>query len=384
MRNDAVIVEATADLLGEDGWISFTLASVARRAGLSVRPVRDRYADRLHLAAAAWDRLIAPVWSDSMAKVLASVSSGDASRLEAALTPFVNPGPTHRAAAELLAVAAHDESVRALVADAALTPLERALDPTPPGKPTQAAVHGYAVMLAMGLLWESWRSTAEGVDLASPLAERAAALSSPAEAAPLPSERATHLDRGPVIDTGDRMWDAVLAATLRQVGTRGYEAATVEAIAAEAGCSQTVLFRRYTTKADAFLDATRRMVGAAMELNAAYQQRIASEYSPGVSEATMMREFMHPSRQVERVIALEQYRLAWHDERLAVSIELEQAPIQDAYVESLSHLPTDEARARLHLELAMGMGAVILAQLVPDAWLLPYDVVTIPLLDGGA
>lgn len=379
-RNDQLIVEATASLLSEEGWAALTLAGVAHRAGLSARPVKDRYPDRLTLAAQAWERLISPGWSESMAAVIATATSGDAQALKSALAPFADPGPVHGAAVELLLVAAHDEDVRAVVTPAALRPIEEALDPA--NGPAVAAARGYAVMMALGLLLESWRNTAAGLDLTAPLAHLAPVLSIPGEPVPLPLERATHLDEGPVIETGDPLWDAVLVATLRQVGTRGYEAATVEAIVAEAGCSQSVLFRRYATKSDAFFDATRRMAGGAMALNVAYQQKVATEHSPGVAEAVMMREFMRPGREIERVIGLEQYRLTRHHEQLRADVEAEQAAVQSAYLESLAHLPQAEARARLHLELAMGMGTVLLSQLVVNSWQLPYDVITVPLIDG--
>ena len=87
-------------------------------------------------------------------------------------------------------------------------------------------------------------------------------------------------------------------------------------------------------------------------------------------------------REIERVIGLEQYRLTRHHEQLRADVEAEQAAVQSAYLESLAHLPQAEARARLHLELAMGMGTVLLSQLVVNSWQLPYDVITVPLIDG--
>ena len=381
-RNDRLIVEASAAVLAEDGWSGLALSRVARRAGLSVSPVRDRYPNRLALAAAAWEQVHGPVWGDSVSAVIDAADAADARNLGAALQPFLKPSAELRASGELLMVAAHDEQVRALVTDLALAPLTRSLNPSLAGSPERAAIRGYVVMLALGLLLESWRSHAPHVDLTIPLEGLASVFRTPGVPRSLPAERAAHLDEPPIIDTGDSLWDAVLHATLRQIGTYGYEAATVEAIVSEAGCSESVLFRRYATKSDAFLDATRRMVGAATELNVAFQQRMAEEHSPGLSEAIMMREFMRPGREVERGIGLEQFRLAWHDERMRIATEAEQAPIVAGYLESLTHLPAGEALARLHLEFAMGMGTVWLAALLPESWELPYDVVTVPLIDG--
>lgn len=383
-RNDRVIIEATSYLLGERGWSDLTLSSVARRAGLSLTPVRDRYPDRLALAAAAWEQTIGPAWARSISSVIAAADAASSEGLHAALEPFLKPGRLHRAAGELLMVAAHDDAVRTVVAAQAIDPLAPLLDPSAADGPSRRAVRGYAVILALGLLMESWRSHADAVDLAAPVVDVARALRSPGTPRVLPPDSAPYLDEGPRFDTGDPRWDSLLRATLRQVGSRGYEAATVEAIVADAGCSQGVLFRRYRTKAEAFLDATRRMIGAATQLNLDYQQRIAREYSPGVAEAIMLREFMRPGREIERVIGLEQYRLAWWTPSLRAELEAEQAPAQAAYLHSVAHLPSAQALARLHLEFAMGMGPVLLAQLHAAAWQLPLDVVTVPLIDGSA
>ena len=382
-RNDRLIVEAAASVLAEEGWSGLALSRVARRAGLSVSPVRDRYPDRLALAAAAWEQVLAPNWSDSMSAVVDAADAADPHDLHRALQPFLTPSAQHRGAGEVLMVAARDDQVRALVADRALAPLERSLNPALAGGPERAAIRGYVVMLALGLLLESWRTHAPDVDFTVPLHALASALRNPAVPQPLPPERAAHLDEGPRIDTGDPLWDAVLRATLRQIGIYGYEAATTEAIVSEAGCSESVLFRRYATKAEAFLDATRRMTAEATQLNVEYQQRMTEKHSPGIAEAIMMREFMRPGREIERGIGLEQFRLAWHDERLARDIEAEQATVVAGYLESVTHLPVGEALARLRIEFAMGMGTVMLAQLIPASWQLPYDVVTVPLIDGG-
>lgn len=380
IRNDGVILQATQELLAEEGWAGVSLNSVARRAQLSVRPVRDRYADRRELVAAAWEQLIAPLWASSVAAVVSAADAADEGALLTALTPFARPGGIHRAGGELVMVAAHDEDVRAIVADAAILPLARLLDGSARGR-ARAAIHGYAAMLALGLLLESWREGAAEVDLVGFARRLAAAFREPSRPRRLPSAGAPHLDEGAVIDTGEPVWDAVLRATLRQVGTRGYESATVESIVAEAGCSQSVLFHRYPTKGEAFLDATRRMFGAATALNVAYQQRMAHAHSPGIAETIMLREYMRPGREVERVIGLEQYRLAWHDAAMRAALHSEQLPMREAFLREHADLAVGEARALLHVELAMGMGPVLLAQLVPEAWELPYDVVTVPLID---
>lgn len=61
--------------------------------------------------------------------------------------------------------------------------------------------------------------------------------------------------------TGDPAWDAILTATLDCVGELSYEAATIDAIDAAGGYTHTVIFTRYRTKQDLFIDATDRIMG---------------------------------------------------------------------------------------------------------------------------
>ncbi|MBU6245993.1 MAG: hypothetical protein KGP12_12335, partial [Actinomycetales bacterium] len=109
--------------------------------------------------------------------------------------------------------------------------------------------------------------------------------------------------------------------------------------------------------------------------------RIAAASSIGMSEAVAMRELMRPGRERNRIVALEQYRLVWHDADLRERYRQVQEPVLEAYVASIFHGDPVASRARAHLELARGSGPIMLAQLIPESWQLPYDVVTIPLLD---
>ena len=95
-----------------------------------------------------------------------------------------------------------------------------------------------------------------------------------------------------------------------------------------------------------------------------------------------MREFMRPGRERLRLINLEQYRVSWHDERFQRMMNQVLEPFMDAFAASIPQASPAQARAAALMEIIRGAGPVALSHLVPETWSLPYDVVTIPLLDS--
>lgn len=381
LRNDRRILTAAIDVIANEGYSGLSLTEVARCAGLSIRPVRDRFPDRFALASAIWADGVSPPLVASLESLVTAAQEADEESLLAALQSLTVPDMRLRVATELLIVSTHDAPTAELVAADLGRQLARWLNPRGRGGSTAAAARGYVLMLAFGLILESWRADASRIVLDGEVAALCRALRAPTRLRSLPTQSAVHLDASPLLDTGDPAWDAMLASTLEQVGRKGYDKATVEAIANEAGYSQTVLFSRYPTKRDAFLDATRRMFAASTDLNRAYQLRMAARSSPGIAEAVMLREYMKPGRELARIVGLEQYRLAWHDPEMRLALESEQMGFRREYRRAHAQLTDAQFRARLHMEHAIGMGPVLLAQLSPTAWRLPYSAITVPLID---
>ena len=79
-------------------------------AGLSLRPVRDRFADRSELAAAAWTSRVYPELVGDLIRLQEAtdlaIKSGEAQGLIDALEPFHRPEPRMRAAKDGVAAAA--------------------------------------------------------------------------------------------------------------------------------------------------------------------------------------------------------------------------------------------------------------------------------------
>ncbi len=385
-RKTEQILDAALAQADVEGWPGLAVLPVARRAGLAPGTVTARFGQRTGLAVALWrQRLASSVDAAVIALLEACPSRGaapDAEQLLAALSVFARPNETMRAAAELLIVARHQPPVAAAVGESLGAVLTEALTPRRGHlSRAQAGRHGYLVLLALGLLIESRGHPGEFFDLSHEVDLLAGALAASPHLAGLPAETAAHLDEPAVFNTGEEAWDALLQAMLDEVATHGYDGATVERVAAACGYSQGLIFRRYPTKRDMFLDVTNRMYANATELNEAYVRGLTETHSPGIAEAAHMREHMLPGRQPLYTANLEQVRLSWRDGEMRAVME---AGIQDTISrlaeEDTTRTP-EQLETWIHIQIALGYGVSLLAGLYEPAWQLPYHVVTIPLID---
>ena len=380
LAKDQAILDAAEAVLAHDGWAALQFARVAADAGVSVQALRTRYVDRLGLAQTLWRERCGPALVDGLGTLVAA-SSGAVADLTAALHAFAQPSLRLRGAVELIVVSTHEPALHTMVARTCEESLTPWLVPARGGPTrTAAARHAFLFALGLGLVILSYTTASSPLDLSQEAARIAPALTSDVAPARLPAQQADHLDKEAVFGTGDPAWDALLQATLDQVGTVGFDRATVSGIAHAAGYTEGLLFARYATKRDLFVDATARMTEPATRLNQAMSDDLAKRYSWGISDAVMMREFMRPGRERVRTIVLEQYRLASHQPDVQAVVEGGSAPTATMaashVVEDPEHLP-----ARTLVERSLGIGAPLLAAIDPEAWSLPYDVVTVPLLD---
>lgn len=350
---------------------------------------KDRFANRSSLGAAVWSqRLAAPVTERLEALLRTCPRPGTAPEIDAlhlALTPFMEPDQTMRASAELLIVGRYDHAVGQAI-EATVGPILReAL--TPRGSAltrAQAARHAYVCVVALGLMVHSRRSPMPAADLVSETASIAQALASDVKPTALPRERLAVAQHGIDFDTGDPAWEALLQATIDQVGSLGYEAATVEVITAAAGCTRGLLFARYDSKSELFTDAADRVLAEGVTTTAEYQSQLTHRYGEGVAEAAMMREFALPKHRNARTVHLEQVRLCWHDEPMLAKIATSYAEAAWRLAETQPDKTHTQLSAYLHVGLALGIGVNLLPELYPDVWRLPMDVVTVPKLGAVA
>jgi hypothetical protein len=101
----------------------------------------------------------------------------------------------------------------------------------------------------------------------------------------------------------------------------------------------------------------------------------------GIADAVAIREVQRPHVASQRATHLEQIRISWHDDELqrALAAEFDQF-VADATAADPAWAPANSP-AELHVSIALGFGLSLLPVLHPEAWSLPYDVVTIPLAE---
>lgn len=386
IANDARILDAAEAILADDGWEDASVLRVAERADLSRRAVLNRYGDRAGVTLAAWTSRLAVPLRDALRSVVAARPAhgdpADAERIADALQPFLDPSRTMRAAAEVLIVSSFQPDVSQAVNSTLASPLEAWLTPSRTGlSGADAARNAALIALALGILLEA-RAYPDGLDMdiTDDLARLAAALSRDVAPRRLPAERADYLDAEPVLDPDPEV-AAMLGATLRLVGRDGYEAATIDRIAAECGHTSGFIFGHYPNKRRLFLDATARLLAQAEAQSHDFQVAIAGRHSPGIAEATLLREIMRSEHRSLRTIALEQYRLSWHDEDILDAFLAPRTTAVERVEQSEPTLTEQQARGRAFIGFARGIGYGLLAQFSDDAGALPHDVVAVPLVD---
>jgi AcrR family transcriptional regulator len=377
-RTDRALCAASILVAAEEGWGDFTFAEVARHAGTSRRPLQDRFSGRSALAAAAWRDSAEPALRGLMVELLASAgllhSGSDRERFIAVLDELAHPSLELQAAVEFLIVGQFDADVKRAVLGTLGAEVSIWCGPRD-GELTreEAARRAFMLSVALGLVLVARRPGVERVDVEHVGDVLLRALAWPAPSSPLPEMDSPHFREPVPFNTGDEVRDRLLQATLDVVGERGYDAATVDAIAHRAGSSEGALFARYPTKVALYLDASQRQAAYGLRSNEACIEAVARTHGRGIAEAAIIREFMRPGREHLRVFALEQMRTGWHDPVLREAILREYT----AFVAEAHATKPGFNLAEAHVGFAIGGGTLLLCVLYPDAWLLPYDVVTV-------
>jgi AcrR family transcriptional regulator len=378
-RTDRAICAASFRVAAEQGWGEFTFARVAREAGTSRRPLQDRFAGRSHLAAATWAESIEPGLRGLLAEFLASAGllqvEPDRDRLVSVLDALAHPSVEVQAAVEFLIVAQFDEALAAAVRSTLGDEIARWCGPRESELAREeAARRAFMVSVALGLVLVARRPGVDRIDVEHVADVLLRILATPVPSAALPELDACRVHEPVPFDTGDEVRDRLLQATLDEVGEHGYDAATVDSIAHRALSSQGALFARYPTKAALFLDAVRRQSAHAMRVNEECMSLLEARHGRGLAEAALIRESMRPGRDSQRVLALEELRTGWHEPVLREAVARE----YEAFVAESHATRPGFSLAEAHVGFAVGGGTLLLSVLYPDAWLLPYDVVTVP------
>ena len=376
-RTDRVLCAASIRVAAQEGWGEFTFAEVAREAGTSRRPLQDRYASRSQLAAATWRESAEPVLRGILVELLASSgllqSDPNRDRLVSVLDELAHPSLEIQAAVEFLIVGQFDDALKEEVLATLGAEISQWCAPRDGLSREDAARRAFMLSIALGVVLVARRPGVERIDVEGVADVLLRALASPARARPLPEMDSPHFHGAVTFKTGDEVRDRLLEATVDVVGECGYDAATVDAIAQRAESSEGALFARYPSKVALYLDASQRQAAHGLRSNEACIEELTTSHGRGVAEAAIIREFMRPGRDRLRNFALEQMRTGWHDPVLRETIVREYTAFM---AEAHATRPGFNV-AEAHVGFAIRGGTLLLCVLSPDAWLLPYDVVTV-------
>lgn len=384
LRNSARLLDSGVELLAADGWGALSFRAVADRAGLSPRPLRDRYADVPALAAGVWAERCYPAVADALMRVQAAAGlRGDAPSEKACaeiLDELAHPSPVMLAAGELLVVSHFEPLLRGAVGGTLGRDVQAWCAPRS-GRPSRAmgARRAYLLCLALGLVLAGRRPGAERYTMAEEAAVLFEALADDRAPVALPPGRTAPFAGNVVFDTGDPLRDALLASTLAEVGEHGYDGATTRRIVEAIGVTEGALFARYSSKLEVFIEATKMHSAQGYQANDEWLRGLAERYGDGIAAAVFMNEGMRPRYARLRALGLEEVRVTWHDPALrdAHAKELDEfaaALLNDEAITS----PRRRDPANVHRRFAMGLGIYLLPHLYPGCWRLPYDVITVP------
>ena len=370
VANDATLQAAAVDQIAESGWDAMTMVKVATAAELTYGASYARFPDKTALGLDLWRSTLGPALESALADVAdaLTIRSADAS---GSLELVARPNTTLLAAIELLQAAYFDPRLRAGIWDDLAAWLR------PEGASASAdAVRAAGNVVSLGLLLLARRSWVAGLDLTSEWHRYARAFRAPIPAVPLPAADTAYLREGPFA-TGDDRLDRVLSATADEVARRGFRGATISRICRAGGASPTYLYQRWPNKLALVSAAADALLARGLHLNADFLERVTRDHGRGIAEALIWHAHSAPDLITERAIILELNRLACFEASIAAVHEQRERPIVEASAEPAM-------RAFAHTEIALGLGVVLMAQLVPAMHTLPFDVVTVPLAEGSA
>ena len=379
VAHDADLLRGALVDVAERGWDAASIRSMAQRSGLTHGAVYGRVANRGEWGAKVWAGLLRPALDRHLTGVSEAIRRRDAGALRALLHEAAVADVDLRAALELVMAAAFDPGLR----DAVRLPAADLVGEYLNGSPADAARHAVAVSLVLGLVLTSTRPWVREAPVSEALGRWSECIVAEASASDIPADRAMHLGVVPEFTTGDDRIDRLLLAVINEVGAHGYARTTIQRICALAGVTSGLAYARFSGKLEIFLAAIQATLAEGFSENTAWLHELTGAHGRATAEAIAIREIMRPDLTVARTLTLEQARLANFEPRLA-QIHVSQ---ERSELESRARQVEPDAQRMIvalgHVELALSLGVLIVADLAPEAWRLPYIVVTGPAAHSG-
>lgn len=391
ITNDDGIRTATITCLVRDGYLETSLDTIAREADPSSRPVHDRFNGLADAAADAWTHRAGPALAGVLEAMLDAAlpspnadttNDGAADVLATGFAALLDPSPELLAAREILIAAPFEPGLMDAVQHGPLTDVLARCTSGASVTETAAAQATSVLVIAIGLLDLHGAKIAPSTSIEQVAHDFAAALANPAQPH---SEQvvAGYTTYSVAVTHDDPVMRALLSATLEEVAARSYTGATTARIAARAGIHPSKVFNRFPTKLDLFTAAIQARLNSAMLDSQEKIEQAGQEVGPGLAEEAAWRLYMCQDARLTRTPALELLRLTWHVPELRELEDESHRALTDSLLSREIDTGPYSAAGYTALNVALGYGVMTLAALLPDAWRLPFAVVTIPLLEGA-
>jgi AcrR family transcriptional regulator len=385
---DRQVLDAGYAVILDSGWDALSVLACAKRAGLSSKAVNDRHASVSHLGVAVWQDSAGPKLCEALVRVMEAMVPSDGSAADAAggkraFTSLARPSDALVVAGQLLAAAVFDAVLREAIAADLQAWLGAWCIPARKVTSSRAAQGVYTLVAALGLLFAFRRPGAAKVNLTAQVDHLARALASPAKPSRLPALEASHMRLDPPGPVNDEH-DALLAAMVLEVAAHGYAGATLVRITGATNSTEGLLYSRYASKIELFVAATKWRTEYGFMANLNWFKAVSEKVGPGLADAVVWREYLRPEHALGRGLAIEQVRIGWREPLMQKVNDEAEAGFAATLAEANPHMGRAELMANLHWDIALGYGAELVPSFFPDAWKLPFDVVTVPMIDLAA
>jgi AcrR family transcriptional regulator len=181
-------------------------------------------------------------------------------------------------------------------------------------------------------------------------------------------------------DTQDPRERQLFSALLNVIAEHGIQNATTQAIAKAANSNEGLLFNRYASKIDAFLDAMNQHQRLYIQKQNAAALALSAEHPAALVDTAVIQRSLHPDREAPRAVAMEYLRMTRYHPHVAEHLTQTQRALREQILQANPTAPHATIDGWLSYGLAIGAGLGILPLLLPEAHRLPYNVVLEPLL----
>lgn len=383
-RHDEAIRAAAVRVLAQRGWDKFTKQSVAQASGLSEGAVYRRYATARDIGMDVWSSQLAPTLGVALDRLFAAVGDvgNGAADLPAALRSFLYAGDPLLASIEVLLASGLDPELHELVTASLSTHLSPVLPSSNHQDAVDAARHAAALVAALGLVMTADRPWLATCSVGPAIDRLRHAIDQPSAVIALPPDRPEFLTQSP-FETGDPRRNRVMECMAASVGSLGYARSFLAPVARAAGVDVNYISQNFGNKLDLFLALIDHQHDKGWNHITQFFAEQTQIHGAGVAEAIGWLAYLAPNIGQERVVALESYRLTMFNDRMrSLVVAKESENFKQIVASGPPSTPPAELFGHMHLELCFGIGLLVTAILLPEAWRFPFVTVTTPLKEN--